>query len=287
MVDPRMFIVLAAEEPQDTFDSAKAAQHAFEGAGFTVQTIRTATLTSDVPEESNRPMHLLRARHAHTIYEALHRGPVAVLGTGKARVRSDLFGPLTHRRTVPLERFVRYKAVYRSIHDVDAAQDLIDAVMLWPGDDRFSDERDHRVLPMHVFSLEDWPALHLPDGVASFERAHGRAAHLIDNADRDWKRPTALHGNEVLHTRGVELRAGHHWDVQSERSSGRLSTHLEVWAFPRGAYVNVYPNAVVRGGQSSASSAVQIWDELGAEHQKKSRATPKKTPHRRDKRRTR
>lgn len=285
MLPPRVFIVLARDEAQDRFEVARAAQRAFEGAGFAVQTVRTVSATSSVPEEGNRPLQILRARDSHAIYQAAHQGPVAVLSNGKARVRSDVHGPLTFRRTMTLQRFVRYKAVYRALHEEDAARDLIDALMLWPGEEAFSDERDHRVLPLHVFSRTDWAELHLDAGIASFERAHGRAAHLVDYSDRDWVRPSAFHGKDVLHLRGMELRAGHHWDVQSTRSAGRMSTHLEVWSFPRGAYVNVYPNAVVRSGQSSGTSATPIWDELGAENQKKSRVTPKNTPRRRDNRR--
>lgn len=283
MRPPQIFVIVLDREHEDRYDEAAQAARAFEREAVPVRWLRAVATKSSVGSESNRPLHILSARDAHSLYLALHDGPVGVLANTKARVRHDVHGPLSSRKVMPVERFVRHKAAYRTVGAEDAVSQLFDELHLWPGERACLDDRDPRILPMHVFSATEWGELH-GDERTRFEREHGKPTALVDHAQRQWKRTTALHGSQQLHVRGTSLPAGFHWDVQSPGSAEHLGTHTVAWAFKRGSYANIYPDATIRAGQRSALSARPIWNELDAEKEKRSRIDRKNSPKRSGKR---
>ena len=72
------------------------------------------------------------------------------------------------------------------------------------------------------------------------------------NAIDFWTRPNAneMHGRDVLTIAGRALVAGYHWDVSSGRKT-TISNTFGVWEIKPDGYVNVYPNAHIRGSKKA------------------------------------
>ena len=61
---------------------------------------------------------------------------------------------------------------------------------------------------------------------------------------------SAFHGRDEFHVSGRRLPTGFHWDVRPGRAGTRIHTPIETW-YVR-VYVNVYPDATLRGARPYA-----------------------------------
>lgn len=84
-----------------------------------------------------------------------------------------------------------------------------------------------------------------------FASLYGGGSVRIDDDKREWKlSPRDFHGRETVQIAGRDLRPGFHWDVTPLAGSAKIVTTSQVWQVYR--YVNVYPNAHVRGRHPDA-----------------------------------
>lgn len=233
----------------------EVAQREIVANGWECRTRRTVA----VKGPANRTVRVLEPVEAHDIYRAIHRQSVGVLLMGSAKVLLDPTGAAVPRNLVNLDAFVRYKAYFGRFGERHNLTTQLDQIREWSGGCFCTGERDPRCLPLHVLSPgSDWSDLDTADGVDAFAAVHGPPQARLDSGGRAWKLPNACHGREVLSVSGSILRAGFHWDVISD-TNGRMSTSHEVWKFSKRAYVNVYPDEMVREGQRSGLSAKRVF----------------------------
>lgn len=203
-------------------------------------------------------MDLLEPRDATAVYKRAHRAAVGILHTPRLRVG---IRPIAGRmgKHISIERFVRYKSLVRQAIPADgipAIDTFIEDLNIWASSVECEGEQDPRCMPLHVFDdSRDWLTLDGPAGRTDFKTAYG-AGTKRDREGREWQRARVLHTREVLTVAGKALAVGFHWDVQNLRNSpARVSTTNEVFELLPFGYVNVHPDAFVRGERK----ARRIW----------------------------
>lgn len=195
---------------------------------------------------SGRTRAILSPDDATHLYARLHRSRVCVLLAGHVWVathpdfesacRNDLF--------VRVQSFCRYKGIVLRLNDqtTDSWPGFLDS---WSNSVACEGERDPRCLPLHVFKSSQCE-LDSVEGRAAFDSKHGSGAQRSDDGARRWRlTPHSFHGTDQLQVAGCQLRAGCHWDVEPGGRSTTIVTTREIWRVDR--YVNVYPDACVRG----------------------------------------
>lgn len=221
--------------------------------GWETETFRTS-------EVGTRQL-VLGGLEAENLYRLLHRCDAAVVQVGApARVLLNPAQRAMRENTIPLEKFICGKAAFGVVNGrcgpADALRGLVEsrAILGCTG------ERDPRCLPMFVF--DPWCECEdlTPGATKKFEAAHGPPRRRVDDKNRAWEPSVrAAHGREALTVCGYHLRPGFHWDVQASRNQSELSTVSEIWKLPGSSYVNVYPDAYVRGGQSGSDTAKRVF----------------------------
>lgn len=235
-----------------------------EHQGWQCATRRTVSYRVNHGANTGRRLQVMEPRDSGDLYRLMHRNPTAVIQIGQPTVSLDPSNSPSERNSISLERFVRYKAFFRMLGRegprINVAY-FLSGFQDWRQCRACEGERDARCIPLHVFSpSREWKNLHDVKGVKAFESCHGEASRRVDDKDRDWKPPNALHGQEVAIIAGARLRSGFHWDVVSSRGDGRLCTSTEIWRFSRGSYCNVYPDAAVRRGQHQGGRARRVYE---------------------------
>ena len=223
------------------------------------------TLRRSLPDHRSRKVRaqLLQYQHATELYSRMHLRNIGVVQVDKTHVPVTPNPKNSLRYFLPLQQFVRYKALHRRIdlgafadHSAErVATDLRDWIAQ---SNKCEGEKDPRCLPFHVFSanLKHYD-LDVPDGRRRFNEDHGPQGSRRDNKGLHWDRPSArdMHGRRALHVAGCRLIQGFHWDVSiSSRTTGatELSNTTEIWKVWGDGYVNIYPDAQIRGGRQSA-----------------------------------
>ena len=156
---------------------------------------------------------------------------------------------------VTLRRFVLHKAYHRTLPVIsleDAWVSSLEEFLGWINGSHCENEGDPRCLPFHVFDTGfDLRCLDSQDGRRHFAGLHGAQSSRLDGKGLGWTRGVP-HGYETLQVAGHELRTGFHWDV-----AGKLKQHItttsEVWKLKPNGYVNVYPDAHIRGNRKAAN----------------------------------
>lgn len=257
MSTPVVNLVLPSAAARDLArdDQHRELRRLAEARGWKVLVRRVA----DVRVQGQGVAKVIEPWDAAELYRSLHRNPSAVLQLTRASIRLDPTSGEGRRNLISLMRFVRYKSYWS---DVDLGAPLgrvIDSCAEWFTGSWCSGDRDPRCLPLHMFAPKrDWGSLDAVDGVRDFDDVHGPPMGRVDELGRQWQHTKVLHGRESLVVGGMVLSTGMHWDVLSERSSGRIANSAEVWKFARGAYCNVYPDAHIRRGQVSGRSAQRV-----------------------------
>ncbi len=230
-------------------------------AGMSVKSYR-AEEGRLVGESPARPILLLKPLDAQRLYESLHLDHVLVLTFSTVWVRRDPSrDPPTRRSALKLETFVAHKSVYGLVLDAQKIDTLFRRHSALPTDVGCTGDNDPRVLPLHVFETEhDWSALGDPSVDRKFYERYGSAQRRVDDDGKVWSRPGAgaYHGGGVLTVARRALTQGMHWDVSTDRRKATLYGAHEIWKLSKhGGYVNVHPNAYVRG--TTRSTARRVW----------------------------
>lgn len=198
---------------------------------------------------AGKPFVLLEAEDANNLYQRLHRARICVLTT------VDVFVQLnpTRKRLDPkwlakLSRLVRYKAFYRRLPALQSAGNPLVEFENWATTQSCDDERDPRVLPLHIFCpSQDCNKLDGAAGRAEFADRYGAPRRRISEQQLVWTPDRSAHGGrEPQNVAGLELTPGFHWDLTGERQVAHLLTLVDVWEVRRRRHVNVYPNGHVR-----------------------------------------
>lgn len=216
---------------------------------------------------AGRPMFMVSAKDAYNLYRRLHHAKVGVLSLG------DTFVCLEPRRSaVPnlaLWQFVRHKAYWMGavgwqagqtgLPNRDAPQPAtLDAFDTWAWPPACDGPTDPRILCMFVFlGTSSFGNLADKDKRVEFNARFGTRTR-IDPRQRRWEQAQHLHAPLRLETLApCQIGDGFHWDVApSQHSAREIANTLEVWRIAEGGYVNVYPNAYLRGTRPHAR---RIW----------------------------
>ena len=217
-------------------------------------------------DEKDRPYRALSPRDARDIYRDAHVRRCLILTTHRCHVKADAsHSPSTLREMLKLEEFLAYKADFALIRSAADAKQAVADFRAWPTTGSCLDHHDPRVLPLHVFDPETaWLNLHSAEERVAFDRRYQRKAGIRrDGSARAWQQPNGLHGTagaerSTLAVADHVLNPGYHWDVQRGRGKARLVSECEVWLLEReNAYLNVYPNAYIRGERQYG--ARRVW----------------------------
>lgn len=208
---------------------------------------------------AGRTREILSSPEATNLYRRVHRARVALLSFAESHVcvNPNYEIAIRHGRLITLAQFLRYKCFYEVVRHPD--QFLQEDIENFAG--RYAaycqtkaceDEHDPRCLPLHVFKQKVHGLLDQPEERAEFDRLHGAGSVRTDDEQREWRLfPRNFHGHEQLHVCGLQLRHGFHWDVQPGGNSTLIVTTKEVWKVSH--YVNIYPDAHVRGNKPHAT----------------------------------
>ena len=212
--------------------------------------------TTRIVLSEGRPIRKITPEDATNLYRSVHTRRIGILQVDVVDAPV-----IPNPRNVPkhylqLHRFIRYKAFHRRIDPKKLPEEWTEFVRLfgaWIETTECLGESDPRCLPFHVFVADnDQYDLSNGDDRRRFEVDHGRQSSRRDDRDRLWKRPPPqqMHGQPILQVAGRELTQGFHWDVNSQGKC-TISNTWERWEVRRNGYVNVYPNAHIRGSPTS------------------------------------
>lgn len=239
-----------------------------EKAGYRIKVLRCRKVL--VTGGSGRKMNVLAPDDAAELYRMVHFGPVLVAALASVRISIDPSRePPNRRETRSLETFVRYKAIYGLVRSDPDPPSLLVLFEAWRKEIGCAGPSDPRVLPLHVFDAgsEDLD-LASEAGADRFRRTFGVPARRVDGCRRIWERGVP-HGRDDLQVAGHVLPAGMHWDVSAKRKAFNIANAREVWRVARGGYVNVYPDAGLRGPSSIRRDQVRrLWPSSSSRPQK-------------------
>ena len=201
-----------------------------------------------------RPIGQIEPQDATNLYKRLHRARVGVWQIEHADVPKLPQPRPIASNYITLRQFVLHKAYHGKLPNKsvkDAWLSSLEEFSEWMNGYHCENEGDPRCLPFHVFSTEFCLSqLKCQSGRQHFASIHGAQSSRLDDRRLKWTRGTP-HGHEPLHVAGYELTTGFHWDVAG-RQKQRVSTTASVWEIRPQGYVNVYPDAHIRGNPKSA-----------------------------------
>ena len=202
-----------------------------------------------------RPIGQIKPEDATNLYKRIHRARVGVWQIDHANVPRRPQPRNTVADYVTLKRFVLHKAYHRTLPIMsleDAWISSVEKFLAWVTETHCENEGDPRCLPFHVFDTGfNLEHLNCLDVRQRFAAMHGAQSSRLDGQDFKWVRGV-FHGQETLQVAGRELTTGFHWDV-SGRLNQRIITTSEVWKLKPNGYVNVYPDAHIRGNTKGAN----------------------------------
>lgn len=224
--------------------------------GRKLSTARTTLVRS----KEGHQLNLLKPADVRALYRLCHEEYVVVLALVAARVQLDVSERPSKPGSLPLEEFVRYKALYARPADEEAMKRVLDEVSI--DDSGCEDFRDPRCLPFAVFRPRKVLDLTEPKSRKEFKKSHKArrsTTAFADAGDREWS-VGEYHTMELLHVAGCVLPYGFHWDVET-RKSWTILNGWERWTLPGTKHVNVHPNGHIRG-----TSAMRTHAPADAEH---------------------
>ncbi len=205
-------------------------------------------------KKDGRPIGAIKPEDATNLYKRIHRARVGVwqIEYADAPILPQPKNVITHYIT--LKRFVLHKAYHSKLPNKsmeDSWASSLGEFLAWMKEARSENEGDPRCLPFHVFDAEQEivESLELQEGRQRFAEGYGAQSSRCDRNGLRWLRGP-LHGHDVIQVAGRELAAGFHWDVNG-KTKQRVVTTSDVWEFKPNGYVNVYPDAHVRGSSKA------------------------------------
>lgn len=214
-----------------------------------------------------RPVTVLTLREAAELWAHANQHVVAVGHAGDVVVNGRPDRTVTGPSAIPLAHFLMGRAVVRRLpasseygRELQSSLDaLFEDLRDWGALPGFEDEADPRCLPLYVHS----PAgchhdLRTLAGRTTFGVQYGHHSRS-DDLGRVWTRARP-EGRRLVRVGGGFLSEGMHWDVKNGRhGKARIATVSEVWSVEPDGYVNVYPDAFIRGPQRDSRGAKKIY----------------------------
>lgn len=199
---------------------------------------------------SGRRRLLMSGDDADALYRRLHVARVGILCFERVEVPLDPRPQGSRDRLlVNLEVFSRYKSFYSRI-SIEQPAGWLGDFERWHRVVHCEGEHDSRCLPLHVFKAQQLN-LDVITQREEFARLYGDGSVRVDDEKRMWRlSPRDFHGREPAQVAGYDLRPGFHWDVTPRAGFAKIITTTQVWEVYK--YVNVYPNAHVRGRHPDA-----------------------------------
>lgn len=186
------------------------------------------------------------------LYRRAHRARTAVIATCGAKVLLDISERPTNSGCLTLERFIQYKCLYSLVSRPEEVDRSFANALAWMTGTHCEGPRDPRCLPTAVFETVEQYPLDTHAERQMFIRAHKKSrnnAALTDARTRTWQTGPA-HTLDLIQVGGYTLPIGFHWDVQAARDS-IIATGWERWRLPGRGYVNIHPDALIRGGNAT------------------------------------
>ena len=204
---------------------------------------------------NGRPIGQIKPQDATNLYQRIHRVRVGVWQIEYANVPKRPQPKNTTADYITLRRFILHKAFHSRLPK-DSFEEgwfsSLEKFLVWVKGVHCDNEGDPRCLPFHVFDTDhDVEGLHSQEGRRQFAETHRAQSSRLDRKGLKWTRGT-FHGQETLQIAGCELITGFHWDV-SGKPRQRIITTSDVWEFKPYGYVNVYPDAHIRGKTKGAN----------------------------------
>ncbi len=200
---------------------------------------------------TGRTVHLVEPRDAVALYKQAHRARVATLGLHPAEVCTHPLREfaISTRKVISIARYVQYKAYSIPLHDWNANPAAwIVAFERWNAVVECEGEHDPRCLPFHVFLASgDEEGLSDKGARDAFNRRWGAGQYRNDAQDLKWSVDKSYHGTEELHVAGRTLQRGFHWNVEPQRPPGKKRIHTPMQEWEIRDYINVGPDADIRG----------------------------------------
>ena len=201
-----------------------------------------------------RPIGKIKPEDATNLYKQIHRARVGVWQIEYANVPKRPQPQNTPVHYTTLRKFVLHKAYHNTL-DCKSLEDSwassVKQFLSWVDRTHCEDEGDPRCLPFHVFDTKlGLEHLNHEVGRRDFATTHGPQSSRLDGRDFRWVRGP-MHGREALQVAGCELIKGFHWDVSGGRKQ-QIVTTSAVWQLKPNGYVNLYPDAHVRGYPNTA-----------------------------------
>ena len=214
--------------------------------------------TSQIRLPTGRPIGKVTPEDSTNLYRSIHTRRIGVWQVGDAVAPTRPNPENNSRYYIPLRRFVRYKAFHYRIDPNRFSEQWAGSAIAfqsWMREMGCEGEADPRCLPFHVFDTDLGKCdLDTPDGRQRFERDHRCRNSRRDENGLLWNRPPArqMHGQPILQVAGRDLIQGFHWDVSSQRKSQTVSNTSEIWKLKRNGYLNISPNAHIRGSKNAS-----------------------------------
>ena len=195
---------------------------------------------------------LISAKDVAGLYRGAHRARSAVISFCGAKILLDIGEIPTNKGCMALEKFVEYKCSYELITRPEEVENVLAKTFSWLEVVNCEGPHDPRCLPAAVFEKNRDYRLESQRERKSFIDDHTPAKNnntLTDVRGRQWQ-IGPNHTRDLLHVAGRTLPIGFHWDVQASRKSSIIATGWETWNLPGGAYVNIHPDAYIRGNKA-------------------------------------
>lgn len=248
-IPKELWLVRPSQETSVQRESvAKLRQEAAACSDVQLEEVRT---TRHIGHQG-RHTQILSPSDLRKLYVRCHRAHVWVAAVGGVHVRRDPSAAVSPKNLSTLEQVVRYKVagyflISRPAEALKVAEPLTSSLA-----SAWSSHHDPRCLPMHAFSPDCPHDLSSVSGQEQFSREYrhrssrGGGMCMRDQWNREWQVDPSMHGADSLHTRGLYLPTGFHWDVQTGRKRSSFTNGWECWETVNFAHLNVHPDGYVR-----------------------------------------
>jgi hypothetical protein len=233
----------------------------------------------NIPGPNGQQFPLVPEKDVAGIYRRAHRARTAIVATSGAKILLELGERPSNKGCVSLQEFVRYKCFYGLVSRAEEVDRTLAAAIDWMGATSCENSLDPRCYPKAIFQ---------PRGQAELETARQRsefiALHrlsrqsnaLTDAQGRTWT-VGPYHTLDLIQVAGRTLPIGLHWDVQTPRDT-EFSTGWEKWSVRGRGYVNIHPDAYIRGKDATKTYPTVRTKEPTAARKTTNRGKKRRSP---------
>jgi hypothetical protein len=201
---------------------------------------------------------LIPAKDVAGLYRGAHRARAAVISFCGAKVLLDIGELPSNKGCMALEKFIGSKCSYILISRPEEVDRALAKSLSWMEEIDCDGPHDPRCLPSAIFETNRYSELTTEQGRKRFIDYHaslGRGNSLTDARDRCWQ-VGPCHTLDLIQVAGCTLPIGFHWDVQASSKSSKIATGWETWRLPGRGYINVHPDAHIRGNKANRTHSL-------------------------------